>query len=519
MFTLSDHIDKEMSSPNQLNILDTVPVTQAQKIETVEGKLWGTFRALAEAEGVVYFLTTLKKLGLATNEVRSFVDKQILHKKMTNSRDSRVLNSAMRSKVSDACAYAKKLRQTKNILRNRVTRKYRDSKSKCRKILDDMVRRYRVLRIQELRTADEKVRWHKEKSELVKSFEKAPPHTEEILSGVNVFCENNSMVPQDPLGPFICDESLVFSDCELKLLAKGPKFMIRSEPTSEEFEVEIEKMVVKKKLDTAFNTEEDLSVQSLSEPSEPAVLPAQTKSAENGRSPADLKSGTINGNKCSDRVGDVNLKWEENVGKMVFNMQSNSLDLGNLQATAYKHNKQIFLPQDSESSDVESAHQTRRVELMRVFNSTLKGSSSKPNSKSNFDVDSNLTKDEAMGLKSLRKRIKNGSLVIADTDKSKRFACLSRDQYIASGMKHASKDIEISPSKVKRIQSTVNDHTWWFKSMSNCGSNWGHEDRMARNILDKGEQACPMVLLIKDHKEWSIESGEPPPFSPSGWRK
>ena len=103
-------------------------------------------------------------------------------------------------------------------------------------------------------------------------------------------------------------------------------------------------------------------------------------------------------------------------------------------------------------------------------------------------------------------------MVVAETDKSKRFACLTRKQYVDSGMVHAQKDIEISPSKVKRIQNTVNDHTWWFKEMSNCGENWGHGDRMSKNINDKGEQACPMVLLFKDHKNWTIDSEGPPPL-------
>ena len=47
-----------------------------------------------------------------------------------------------------------------------------------------------------------------------------------------------------------------------------------------------------------------------------------------------------------------------------------------------------------------------------------------------------------------------------------------------------------------------------------CGKNWGHENRMAKNVLDKGEQVCPMVLLIKDHKSWSPDSETPPPSRP-----
>ena len=37
---------------------------------------------------------------------------------------------------------------------------------------------------------------------------------------------------------------------------------------------------------------------------------------------------------------------------------------------------------------------------------------------------------------------------------------------------------------------------------------------MARNVQDKGEQSCNMVLLIKDHKKWSNSSNSPPPSRP-----
>ena len=50
--------------------------------------------------------------------------------------------------------------------------------------------------------------------------------------------------------------------------------------------------------------------------------------------------------------------------------------------------------------------------------------------------------------------------------------------------------------------------------MTNCGSNWKHQDRMSKNTCDKGEQVCPMVLLIKDHKGWRPEMDCPPPSRP-----
>ena len=96
---------------------------------------------------------------------------------------------------------------------------------------------------------------------------------------------------------------------------------------------------------------------------------------------------------------------------------------------------------------------------------------------------------------------------MADTDKSKRFCLLTPQQYLESGTVHTSKDLEISPDNVKRIQRFVNDHVWWFKESTKVGSNWSHDDRMSKNLSDKGEQVCQMTLLLKDHKQWTEESG------------
>ena len=128
--------------------------------------------------------------------------------------------------------------------------------------------------------------------------------------------------------------------------------------------------------------------------------------------------------------------------------------------------------------------------------------------------ESNLSAKELIGLKSLKKRVSKGDIVVTQTDKSKRFSVLTRQQYIESGMQHTKKDLEIDPKRVKRIQNTVNDHVKWLGEMSNLGSNWQHESRMRKNICDKGEQVCNMSILVKDHKSWKHGSEGPIPSRP-----
>ena len=47
----------------------------------------------------------------------------------------------------------------------------------------------------------------------------------------------------------------------------------------------------------------------------------------------------------------------------------------------------------------------------------------------------------------------------------------------------------------------------WSKIL-NLGAEWDQEDRSLRNLLSNGLAVCPMVVLIKNHKSWTIDSEE-----------
>ena len=73
----------------------------------------------------------------------------------------------------------------------------------------------------------------------------------------------------------------------------------------------------------------------------------------------------------------------------------------------------------------------------------------------------NLTKSELRGLRSLKKRVQNGDLCIAQSDKSSRLCVLSRKQYLESGATHTDKDREITWRDIKQLQNQVNSNVWW----------------------------------------------------------
>ena len=139
----------------------------------------------------------------------------------------------------------------------------------------------------------------------------------------------------------------------------------------------------------------------------------------------------------------------------------------------------------------------------------------------NGPKDSNLTWSEFNGLKSLKKRIKQGDLVIAQTDKSSCFAVLSVKQYLQAGECHTKKDREISWKDVEYLQNQVNSHTWWISRILNYSKN-SDERRMTRNIIASGQEIPDMVLLVKDHKVWMearcINTDTPSSFRTKGYQ-
>ena len=98
----------------------------------------------------------------------------------------------------------KQLRQLKNTQKNRLTKKYQLNRSKAKRILDDMVAKYKDVKNWEYLEADKKIKLYKERADVENSVRRAPQHTGEILSGVNVFlADQQDVTPQDPLGPFV----------------------------------------------------------------------------------------------------------------------------------------------------------------------------------------------------------------------------------------------------------------------------------------------------------------------------
>ena len=80
----------------------------------------------------------------------------------------------MQSKLSDALVFASRLRKQRDRLKQKLSRKYCENKSKHRRVLDSLVKVYRSKKEIEMNDAKKKIDHYISREKLDKSLKKAP---------------------------------------------------------------------------------------------------------------------------------------------------------------------------------------------------------------------------------------------------------------------------------------------------------------------------------------------------------
>ena len=91
--------------------------------------------------------------------------------------------------------------------------------------------------------------------------------------------------------------------------------------------------------------------------------------------------------------------------------------------------------------------------------------------------DNNLTKQDKVGFKLLRKRIKDKEVVIKETDKSHKFSVNSWDNYIQQGKEHVKDDRVILRPEVERMERRLNLHTKYLLGFLRVGEGLGKSNK------------------------------------------
>ena len=445
----------------------------------LKGTVISEWKALVRAEERSNLLRELVWEGLGTDDVENFMDGQrYLRSESSNGegRDRDNIKNCMINKVEDSVRDEEKRRHKKNRSRAKLERLLIKSKSEYKRYIN-MVREKiaklrRELRIENKNKVREiRIERKKEKKyklpDILERYENAKIFSDELAK---------EFKPGDKLGPVIVGgNTKLLSQDEIEVLCRGPKFTIRRILSKERFLIELEKAFVK--IRWSRRDEEDDN---------------------------DL---TVMDDEEKRRIEEI-AELEAVKSRMVFDQDDLTLDMRKQRCTDVKHNSRIILPAPLTTKQ-EGELIMRRVEWESIFDQYVREFCDEDGIQ-----ESNLTDSEARGLKTLQKRVREGSLIICETDKSGRFAVMSQEEYLEAGNKHVSKDEEVGLEFMMTNQRSINGHMSMVLKTFDVGSNWNHQARIRATKLTMSLSVAPLYLLYKDHKGWVISMGGAPPTRP-----
>ena len=179
---------------------------------------------------------------------------------------------------------------------------------------------------------------------------------------------------------------------------------------------------------------------------------------------------------------------------MAYISQRDVWDARGLRVMDYKHNSRVIFPK-AQSGVQENNLEVMRAELLHHHREWVAA-----NCNCKKEQQSNLSKDEQLGLKSIKKRVADNEIVILPTDKSGRFAIMSMKTYIEAGMVHIKDDQEVGVAEKQANQTKINGAVSMLLKIFRVGTDCKHESRWRESTLSKSLEACPLWLLFKDHK-------------------
>ena len=281
-------------------------------------------------------------------------------------------------------------------------------------------------------------------------------------------------------------EDLILSEEERGVLALGPKFCVRNNLNEEAFKGAIEECIAKVKWDLKSDEEE----------------------GKKRKNSADIAMRQIFTEEENEEFDEED-KMRDALRRMVYNPGEGTWSYSRKRVTDLKGNNQVILPGKLKKFEEEANLEMMRTELLAEYRDYVRG-----NCDERGKQQSNLTREEERGLKSLKKRAKEGGITILPTDKSGRFAVMSVGEYLRAGKKHTDKDDEVDWDIIKDTQNELNGNMSMIIKFCRVGSMWNHGRRVRETMLNKSMSVCPMYLTYKDHKGWDAKGGTPAPTRP-----
>ena len=461
----------------------------------------GTSKKLVEAEERNKLLKDLLRSKVCLGEEEKFIMKsqakfKVLgnNKEVLKTKHEEMVKLNLKYKIKDNILYGVMLRKRKEYLRKQLESILGMKSKEYRRVVGE-VKQFCVKYRERLKKKHKKKVLHLVRKFGVKKerddWKELPDDDRALMGNPGMFNDARSMEKEDVKDPILVNgegENLVLSENEQELLKLGPKFCLLKNLCEEEFETDLEEAIMKVKLDLMGDEgKEDPWLE-------------------------DVALRVLLGEDVCREIDEEKEEEEELIEaerRSIFDWKKKTLNFGRRRATDLKGNSRVFFPKKARSVKEETSLQTLRDIMMTTFRLY---SEEKCGEKGEQKM--NLTRSQALGLKTLKKRVKEGEIVIIPTDKSGNLAVLSRKMYVESGMVHTRNDKEVGWEEVRDAQKELNGHVAMLIKVFRIGSHWDHGFRVRETMMGNNQAVCPLSLLYKDHKGWTSSRGTPPPTRP-----
>ena len=188
--------------------------------------------------------------------------------------------------------------------------------------------------------------------------------------------------------------------------------------------------------------------------------------------------------------------------RQIFDHRTQTFNFANMRGTDLPFNKRITLPR---SLDIDS-----EIKL-RTLGTSLKNAI---NTAAGTRIESNLSRQQQAGLKSLQERVKNHEIVVFLTDKSGRFSVDTPTNYLAAGEQHTANDETITKKECRDIEGVMNAHSNAWIRMLGAGTLQNDQKRISDDMVSKNCPPPAFYTLRKDHKLAIVEPEIGPPTRP-----
>ena len=479
-------------------------------------KLTTTWMQATEAEEGSKLLRTLRREGIGTKEMEVTVAKQVNAKKTGEKifkRRGDLLGILFAEKLEDSYRWEVKRRWRRSIDRMKLedllgakSRRCRNSVKNIKKKSDDYRKECKLKNKEKIEHLLEVYGNIREKDRAVE----LPVHLKQY-SAVKVFTEGCNLACEELKGPVIVEREghpLTLSKGERAALSLGPKFCVYEDCNEERFVTNIEISFLKYKWDKMSEIEkepynEKSKIKISSETQSRPVHDGEPVEKDENTAKRDLSTPQDEDKRIMEEM-----KRIQAMARSIFIEEEMTFDYSKKKATDMKQNTHVYLP-GALGLEAEAGLEVLRQEWKSSYREFTKDRCNKKK-----EQESNLTKEEREGLISLKKRIKEGNIIVVPTDKSGRFSVMDLETYTQAGLKHASKDEVISLDQVRDNQHELNSQVSMILKIFKVGGTWGHGDRARGNMLCNSEMICNMYILFKDHKGWHWGLGTDPPGRP-----